>query len=96
MYSNCFCCTVFADHKEGSPPELPSRTGQKKYVSICVPVKALKPQWIVHSIVPYHDTLYVKSSLEKDDCRKTEQHEIKTAWDSTISVIEALVYLTHR
>jgi len=29
---------------------------------ICVPVKALKPQWIVHSIVPYHDTLCGKAA----------------------------------
>jgi len=37
-----------------------------------------------------------KKRLRKDGCRKAEQHEIKTAWDSTISVIEALVYLAHR
>ncbi len=29
---------------------------------ICVPMKALKPQWIVHSIVSYHDTLCSKAA----------------------------------
>ncbi|UKB82349.1 hypothetical protein LF887_15195 [Chryseobacterium sp. MEBOG06] len=77
---------------------LPTHTRQKikTYDKICVFQKARRPQRIVHPIVTRHDTLCDKAGLEKEDCRKAEQHEIKTAWDSTISVIEVLVYLAHR
>ncbi|KFF10370.1 hypothetical protein IW15_20285 [Chryseobacterium soli] len=59
----------------------------KKYDRICVFIKARKPQWIVHPIVTSHDTVCGKAGLEKDNCRKAEQHKIKTAWDSTISAL---------
>jgi hypothetical protein len=49
----------------------------KKYDRICVFIKARKPQWIVHPIVTYHDTVCGKAGLEKDNCRKAEQHKIK-------------------
>ncbi|MGG5208118.1 hypothetical protein ACQWU4_04165 [Chryseobacterium sp. MIQD13] len=49
--------SFFAGRKGGSPPELPSYTSQMNMIKFVFPVKALKPQWIVHSIVPYHDTL---------------------------------------
>lgn len=58
---------------------------KKNYDGICVFQKALRPQWIVHPIVTRHDTLCGKAGLEKDNCRKAELHENKTAWDSTIS-----------
>jgi hypothetical protein len=58
--------------------------------------KARKPQWIVHPIVTCHDTVCDKAGLENDDCRKAEQHEIKNGMDSTISVLEVLVYPGNR
>jgi hypothetical protein len=54
--------------------------------------KARKPQWIVHPIVPYHDTLCGKAGLEKDDCRKAEQHENKNGMRLYNIRLEVLVY----
>ncbi len=67
----------FTGRRGGSPPELLAHKANE-YDRICVFLKARKPQWIVHSIVPYHDTLCGKAGLEKH-CRKAEQHENKTA-----------------
>lgn len=67
-------------------------TKPSEYQRICIFLKALKPQWIVNPIVTYHDTLFCKAGLEKEDCRKQNYMKIKTAWGSTISVLEVLVY----
>ncbi|SHK84649.1 hypothetical protein SAMN05444267_1008136 [Chryseobacterium polytrichastri] len=58
---------------------------------ICVPVKAVKPQWIVqaHCIVSF-DTIFCKAGLGSRDSGL--HWNKKTAWNSTISVIEVLVY----
>ncbi|WP_300685382.1 hypothetical protein [Chryseobacterium sp.] len=84
----------------GSPSNagLPTHTRQKikTYDKICVFQKARRPQRIVHPIVTRHDTLCDKAGLEKMIVEKLNSMKIKTAWDSTISVIEVLVYLAHR
>ncbi len=47
-------------------------------------------------IVPYHDTLCCKAGLEKDDCRKTEQHENKNGMRLYNIRTEVLVYHAYR
>ncbi|MFP3597862.1 hypothetical protein SB679_14140 [Chryseobacterium sp. SIMBA_029] len=68
---------ILNDSKHAIQPGAALYILTKKYDRICVFIKARKPQWIVHPIVIYHDTVCGKAGLGKDNCRKAELHKIK-------------------